>query len=113
MKTTLVAVTFAVAFLPVFAQAPQTSADTPVADAAAAVRIAEPALVKAYGKEQIDYERPLTAELRDGVWYVAGTLCCPDGKGRRVCNTPLCRGGVASAAIRQLDGKILRIKHGK
>jgi hypothetical protein len=30
--------------------------------------IAEPALIKVYGKRQIDYERPLTATLDDGVW---------------------------------------------
>jgi hypothetical protein len=116
MKTTLIGVIFATALVPVVAQGPQVPASVRVPDAATALRIAEPALVKVYGKEQIDYERPLIAELKNGVWNVSGMLCCPDGKGRRVCNTakkPVCVGGVASAAIRQQDGKILGITHGK
>jgi hypothetical protein len=38
-----------------------------VPDATTALSIAEPALMKVYGKRQIDYERPLTATLEDGI----------------------------------------------
>ena len=112
MKTTLIGVMLATALLSAIAQAPQVA----VPDAATALRIPEPALIKLYGKKMIEYERPLNAELRDGVWFVSGTLCCPDGNGRRVCNTvekPVCLGGVASAEIRQRDGKVLGITHGR
>jgi hypothetical protein len=116
MQMTLIGVMLATALLPEFAQIPQVSTTVAVPDAVTALSIAEPALIKVYGKQKIDYERPLTAELKDGVWYVHGTLCCPDRKGHRVCNTaemPRCVGGVAGASIRQQDGKILQIIHTK
>lgn len=84
-----------------------------VPDAATALTIAEPALVKAYGKRQIDYEKPLTAVLDGGVWSVYGTLCCPDTKGQRTCEVGKCLGGVAEARVRSSDGKILSISHPK
>jgi NTF2 fold immunity protein len=84
-----------------------------VLDAATALRIAEPAFVKAYGKRQIDYEKPLTAVLEDGVWNVYGTSCCPDRKGRRTCGIGKCFGGVAEARVRSRDGRILSISHPK
>jgi hypothetical protein len=84
-----------------------------VPDAATAVRIAEPALIKVYGKHQIDYEKPLTAKLENGVWNVDGTLCCPDRNGRRTCEIGECVGGVAALKLRQSDGKILSISHTK
>ncbi|SRR6266568_2050743 len=62
------------------------------------------------GKRQIDYEEPLTASLRDGVWSVYGTLCCPDRDGKRNCEA-LCVGGVAKVQIRQEDGKVLSVTH--
>jgi NTF2 fold immunity protein len=83
-----------------------------VPDAATALSIAEPALIKVYGKRQIDYERPLTATLDDGIWSVYGTLCCPDPKGQRTCDGR-CVGGVAVLKLRQSDGKILSISHTK
>lgn len=81
-----------------------------VPDEAAAIRIAEPALKKVYGKKQIESEKPLKAELRDGVWHVYGTLCCRNLKGERTCEG-VCAGGVAQAQIRQRDGKVLKIEH--
>jgi hypothetical protein len=81
--------------------------------AALALSIAEPALIKVYGKRQIDYERPLTAKLDDGIWSVYGTLCCPDSKGQRTCDMGKCVGGVAVLKLRQSDGKILSISHTK
>ena len=90
---------------------PATSVRVP--DAGTALSIAEPALIRVYGKRQIDYERPLTATLQDGIWSVYGTLCCPDIKGRRNCEVGRCAGGVAALKLRQTDGKILSISHGK
>lgn len=59
----------------------QFATEVKVSDAATALKIAEPALIKTYGRRQIDDERPLTAKLEDGIWSVYGTLCCPDEKG--------------------------------
>lgn len=72
-----------------------------VSDAATAVKIAEPALIKEYGKRTIDSERPLMANLEGGIWTVCGTLCSE------------CVGGVAVLKLRQHDGKILSITHTK
>ena len=84
-----------------------------VPDEATALSIAEPALIKVYGKRQIDYERPLKATLHDGIWVVYGTLCCPDGKGHRMCDAGECDGGVAELKLRERDGKVTSISHGK
>jgi hypothetical protein len=91
----------------------KSTANVRVPDAASALKIAEPALIKVYGKQQIDYERPLKATLQDGVWNIYGTLCCPDLKGRRACEEGKCVGGVAALRLRQSDGKILSISHTK
>jgi hypothetical protein len=91
----------------------QTTAGLRVPDAATALKIAEPRLIKTYGKRQINYERPLTAKLDDGIWTVYGTLCCPDRNGQRTCEEGRCVGGVAVVKLRQRDGKILSIMHYK
>jgi NTF2 fold immunity protein len=91
----------------------QASSNVRVPDVATALNIAEPALIKVYGKYQIDYERPVTVALDDGIWNVYGTLCCPDLKGRRTCEIGKCVGGVAAVKVRQSDGKILSITHTK
>src|SRR5690349_8918450 len=109
MKATVIGVMLAAALVPVFAQSPTASSTVRVPDAASALNIAEPALIKVYGKEKIDYGLPLTADQKKGGWYVHGTLCCPDSKGPRVGNTAekaVCVGGVAGAEIRKRDGKI-------
>jgi len=93
------------------AQNPQPKVRVP--DAATALSIAEPALIKVYGKRQIDYERPLTATLDDGIWSVYGTLWCQDSKGQRTSDVGKCVGGVAVLTLRQTDGKILSISHTK
>ena len=90
---------------------PPTSVRVP--DEATALSIAEPALIKVYGKRQIDYERPLRATLHDGIWVVDGTLCCPDKKGHRTCEVGRCFGGAAELKLRQSDGKVLSISHWK
>ncbi|MBV9180609.1 MAG: hypothetical protein JO356_04800 [Acidobacteria bacterium] len=77
------------------------------------MKIAEPALIKTYGKRQIDDERPLTATLDKGIWTVSGTLCCTDRNGNRTCEQGMCVGGTAVLKLRQRDGKILSIIHYK
>jgi hypothetical protein len=91
----------------------QSATGVAVPDAATALKIAEPAFVKTYGKRQIDYERPLTAKLDHGVWSIYGTLCCPDRNGQRTCEEGRCDGGVAVLKLRQRDGEILSIQHYK
>jgi len=80
-----------------------------VPDEATAVKLAENALEKIYGKKQIQSERPFTAELVQGVWHVAGTLYCKDKYGNVV--TGVCLGGVAMTDIRQSDGRVLKTGH--
>jgi hypothetical protein len=79
-----------------------------VPDSAAAVAIAEAALIRVYGRKQIESERPFTATLNKGVWTVTGALHCPDGKGG---TTTICAGGVAGIEISKDDGSILRMWH--
>lgn len=87
-----------------------TTKEDLVPDAATALKIAEPALIKRYGKRQMDDERPLTAALDNGIWTVSGTLWCTDRSGNR---THQCVGGTAVLKLRQSDGKILSIIHYK
>jgi hypothetical protein len=81
---------------------------SPKVDEATAVRIAEKALAKIYGKDKIDSEKPFKAILSDGVWHVGGTLHCKDMNGN---DTTVCVGGVAMADVRESDGKVLRTGH--
>ena len=67
-----------------------------VPDEETALAIAEPALIKTYGKRQIDDERPLTATLDKGVWTVSGTLWCTDRNGNRSREPGMCLGGSAA-----------------
>jgi len=95
-----------------FAQQPVQTEQTPkVPDSATAISIARRAAIKVYGKRQIDYEEPLTANLEDGIWSVYGTLCCPDSKGKRTCDVGKCAGGVVGVKIRQTDGNIVSMIH--
>ncbi|HEY6270631.1 MAG TPA: NTF2 fold immunity protein [Terriglobales bacterium] len=91
--------------------AQQTGNSSPVAvpDQATAVKLAEKALAKIYGRKQIQSERPFSAELTEGIWHVAGTLYCKDNRGNVI--TGDCVGGVASAEIRQSDGRVLKTGH--
>ena len=91
----------------------QNTAEVRVRDAATAISIAEPALIKTYGKRRIDDERPLTARLDNGIWTVAGTLWCTDHNGNRTREEGMCFGGTAVLKLRQSDGKILSIIHYK
>jgi hypothetical protein len=113
MKPILRTVLFIIVALTAVDSRPQDKAGVQVPDATAALRIAEPILIRTYGESHIDDERPLKAKLDGGVWSVFGTLCCPDGAGHRTCEQGRCLGGVAVLKLRQSDGKILSITHGK
>jgi len=112
MRPTICGLLISIAFTLSAQNAPPASSAR-VPDAATALSIAEPALTKVYGKRQIDYERPLTATLEGEIWSVYGTLCCPDSKRHRRCEVGRCLGGVATLNLRQSDGKVLSISHGK
>jgi hypothetical protein len=114
MKSVILGVLLLAAFtLTVPDSLSQTKQEVRVPDEATALKIAEPALIKTYGKRQIDDERPLTATLDKGIWTVAGSLCCSDRNGHRTCEQQMCVGGVAVLKLRQRDGKILSIIHYK
>jgi hypothetical protein len=72
-----------------------------VPDKATAIKIAEAVWIPIYGGKELEREKPFHAELTGTVWQVSGTLP-PDTKG-----------GTAVAEISKIDGRILRISHGK
>lgn len=72
-----------------------------VPDEETAIKIAVAVWLPIYGKKQIETEKPYKAILKDGIWYVCGSL--PKGW---VC-------GVAEAEIAKDDGRIIRVSHGK
>ena len=67
-----------------------------------AIKIAVAVWTPIYGKDVIDEEKPYKAVLKDGVWYVSGSLPIKYTKG-----------GVAEAEISRDDGRIIRVTHGK
>jgi len=72
-----------------------------ISDEEIAIKIAVAVWQPIYGKEQIQSEKPYKAILRDGIWFVSGSL--PEGW----------VGGVAEAEINKESGCIIRISHGK
>jgi hypothetical protein len=95
------------------AQQPRQVNAPRIPDGETALKVAEHKLIDTYGRKKIDAERPLTATLIGGVWFVSGTLWCSDGKGGRTSDPGACLGGVAYIKLRQRDGKVLIISHGK
>jgi hypothetical protein len=73
-----------------------------VPDEETAIRIAIAVWIPIYGKDQIEKEKPYEAVLRNGIWYVSGSL-----------PADYVKGGVAHAEIAKDDGRIVRISHGK
>jgi hypothetical protein len=78
----------------------------PIPNEAAALKMAEPELLRLYGASVIASERPLTAGLWGEIWVVSGTLHC--GKGS---NSTDCVGGVATAHLSKSDGRVVEIFH--
>jgi hypothetical protein len=70
-------------------------------DKTEAIKIAVKEWEHIFGKEKIGGEKPYQAILKDEIWHVSGSL--PRGS----------KGGVAEAEIREKDGQIISIKHGK
>jgi NTF2 fold immunity protein len=68
---------------------------------ATATRVAEAILIPIYGQEQIESERPFSAQLNENTWKVEGHLAAGMD------------GGVAEVWIDKRDGRILRVSHGK
>lgn len=66
-----------------------------------ATRVAEAILIPIYGQEQIESERPFSAQLEGSTWKVEGHLA------------PGVDGGVAEVWLDKRDGRILRVSHGK
>jgi len=79
-----------------------------VSDSATAVKIAEAVLIPAYGKEEVESERPFKAKLENGGWIVDGTLHCRDSKGQE---SQGCDGGTAEVRLSKADGRILSMIH--
>ena len=73
-----------------------------VPDQETAIKIAVAVWTPIYGKDEIEKEKPYKAVLKDGIWYVSGSL--PRG---------YVKGGVTEAEIAKDDGRIQRISHGK
>jgi hypothetical protein len=73
-----------------------------VPDEKTAIAIAIAVWSPIYGEEKVQKEKPFKAVLKDGVWYVDGTLPAEYSKG-----------GVVEAEISKADARILRISHGK
>ncbi len=72
-----------------------------IPDAKTATRVAEAVLSAIYGEEQVNSERPFTANLKGDVWSVTGSL--PEGS----------EGGVAEVKLSKRTGQILSVSHGK
>jgi len=72
-----------------------------VPDAATAIKIAVAVWEPIYGDAQIAKEKPYSAVLLNGVWTVQGSL------------PKEMLGGVAIAEIAKIDGRVIRVSHGK
>lgn len=66
-----------------------------------ATRVAEAILIPIYGEQQIESERPFSAQLDGSTWKVEGHLA------------PGVDGGVAEVWLDKRDGRILHVSHGK
>ena len=110
MKRILMLVILGIVFVPlIYAATPEKHSYKPeagyVPDEITAVKIAEAVLIPIYGEKVIQKERPFEAELKNGYWFVSGTLRCPAENE--------CLGGTAEIEISKDDGRILRVSHGK
>jgi len=76
-------------------------ADGFVPDSATAIAIAVAVWEPVYGKENVAQEAPYQASLKDGRWTVTGTL--PKGV----------VGGIATAVIDKMTGRIIKVYHTK
>jgi hypothetical protein len=66
--------------------------------------IAEAVLKEIYGDDQIERQKPFHVSLKNNVWYVKGSVTDDSG---------YVKGGVFEIEISKIDGKIIRVSHGK
>lgn len=71
--------------------------DGVIPDAATAVKIAEAIFTPIFGTETVAKYQPYTAQLKDEVWTVYGTL------------KPGARGGTPQLTIQKTDGKVIEV----
>lgn len=72
-----------------------------VPDKEIATKIAELIAKKIYGDSRIDAQKPFQADLQGEVWKVSGTI------------PPNFLGGTFEVYLSKVDGKIIRVTHGK
>jgi len=76
-------------------------ADGYVPDDATAIAIAVAVWTPIYGKKSIEGKKPFKAVLKDGIWFVKGSL------------PPGWKGGIPAAQISKDNGRIISLSHGK
>lgn len=79
----------------------QILAEKVIKDKETAINVAEAMLFSIYSKENIVRQRPYESHLIDGYWVLNGTL--PKGK----------LGGTFLIIINSIDGKVIKLTHGK
>lgn len=72
-----------------------------VPDKETATKIAELIAKKIYGDPRIDAQKPFQTDLKGEVWKVSGTI------------PPNFLGGTFEVYLSKVDGKIIRVTHGK
>lgn len=72
-----------------------------ICSAEVAIKVAEAILIPIYGAQSIKRQRPLNAELCEGLWRVTGTM--PRG----------IKGGVVCIEIEKESGCVVNLSHGK
>ena len=87
-----------------FAQDPWKQPKGLVPDKDAAIKIAEAVLFPIYGEREIKEERPYVVALKDGFWYVSGSMPTPPPGAAWF-------GGTFFIVISQWDARIIEIGH--
>ena len=75
--------------------------DGMVPNAETAIKVARAVFVAHFGEPDIELEEPLIAALVGDVWHVRGTM------------PPGLLGGVAEIELSKIDGRVLRLFHGR
>ena len=86
----------------------------PVNDAEKALAVARPILISVYGRKHIQREEPLIASRKGDVWFVEGTLNCPDLRPwwqKLLGMTFQCMGGTAELKLSAKTGAVLSVTH--
>jgi hypothetical protein len=86
----------------------------PVTDAEKALAVARPILVSIYGKQHIQREEPLIASRKEDVWFIEGSMHCPDLRAwweKFLGDRPMCLGGTAELKLSAKTGAVLLVTH--